>query len=214
MIGCLVIGTRMVPAGRVCVGRPPRVSGRLMRPFSSIGVAGISARAPPRTGQRGLPAGIIRERPFRLFRRDLHAFDQGRVLRNPAMGLHIPIAIGVEDPEFHRVHAAGFGPLVHMDLKREIHRRDAEAAHRRGRAAVGVGNVDIRGDIRDGVGPGQMGRAFYGGIAREPRIGTGIEIGADLPGQNTAIAGDAVLDIDALGAARAAIEHLLSRSST
>ena len=150
-----------------------------------------------------------RNLPFRLFGGDLHAFDQRGVLGFAPMRLHVAVAIGIEDAELHRVHADEMGKLVHLAFDREIHRGDPEAAHRGRRRAVGEDAIDVAVDVRDGIGPGQMRRAFDHGVARQPGVGAAVEIGAHLARDDAAVAHHAVLQVDAFGAARRAELHLL-----
>ena len=128
------------------------------------------------------------------------------------MRLHVAVAIGIEDAELHRVHADEMRELVHLAFEREVNAGDAEAAHRSGRRAVGEDAVDVTVDVRDRIGTRQMRGAFDDGIARQPRIGAGIEIAADLARDDAAIAHHAVLDVDALGAARRPELHLFLAS--
>ena len=99
--------------------------------------------------------------------------------------------------------------LVHLAFERKVHRRDAEAAHRGRRRAVGEHAIDVAVDVGDRIGAGQVGRAFDDGVAGQPRIGAAVEIGADLARDDAAVAHHAVLDVDAFGAARRAELHLL-----
>ena len=125
------------------------------------------------------------------------------------MRLHVAVAIGVEDAELHRVHADEMSELVHLAFDREIHRGDAEATHRGRRRAVGEDAIDVAVDIRDRIGPGQMRRTFDHGVARQPGIGAAVEIGAHLARDDAAVAHHAVLQVDAFGAARRTVLHLL-----
>ena len=152
---------------------------------------------------------LLADRPFGLFRGDLDAFDQRGVLGLAPVRLHVAVAIGVEDAELHRVHADEMRELVHLAFDRKVHRGDAEAAHGGRRRAVGEHAIDIAIDVGDRVGARQMRRAFDGGIAREPGIGAAVEISADLARDDAAVAHHAVLDVDALGAARRTVLHLL-----
>ena len=167
---------------------------------------GAAAAAIP---ARGHAPKLLADRPFGLFRGDLDAFDQRGVFCLAPMRLHVAVAIGVEDAELHRVHADEVGELVHLALDRKIHRGDAEAAHRGRRGAVGEHAIDVAIDVRDGVGPRQMCRTFYGGITREPGIGAAIEISADLARDDASVAHHAILDVDALGAPRRTVLHFL-----
>ena len=130
------------------------------------------------------------------------------------MRLHVAVAIGVEDAEFERVHADGVGELVHLAFQREVERGDAEAAHRRRRRPVGEDAINVGVDVRDGVRPRNMSRAFHHRVARQPGIRAAVEIGPHLPRHDAAVAHDAVLDVDALGAARRAELHLLVTAET
>src|SRR4029078_10610922 len=155
------------------------------------------------------PLELLADRPFGLFRSDLYAFDQGGVLGLAPVCLHVAVAIGVEDAELHRVDADEMRELVHLAFDRKVHGRDAEAAHRGGRRAVGEYAIDVAVDVGDRVGARQMCGAFDGSIAREPGIGAAVEIGADLARDDAAVAHHAILDVDALGAARRTVLHLL-----
>ena len=64
-------------------------------------------------------------------------------------------------------------------------------------------------DVGDRIRARQVRRAFDDGVAGQPGIGAAVEIGADLAGDDAAVAHHAVLDVDALGAARRAELHLL-----
>src|SRR5947208_1819248 len=77
------------------------------------------------------------------------------------------------------------------------------------RRPVGEHAIDVAMDVRDRIGTGQVGRAFDDGVAGKPRIGAAVEIGADLARDDTSVAHDSVLDVDALCAARRAELHLL-----
>ena len=124
------------------------------------------------------------------------------------MRLHVAVAVGVEDAEFERVHPHRDRKLVHLAFEREVERCDAEAAHGGRRRAVGEDAVDVRVDVRNGVRSGNMGHAFDHRVAGKPRIGARVEISPHLAGHDTAVLHDAVLDVDALGAARRAVLHL------
>ena len=198
-------------------GREPVIAGALLdwrgRPAARIrrcrrdhGAAAAAVLARRRSLE------LLSDRPFRLLGGDLDAFDQRGVLGFASMRLHVAVAIGIEDPELHRVHADEVRQLVHLALDRKIHRGDAETAHRRRGRPVGEDAIDVAIDIGDSVGPGQMRGAFHGGVAGKPRIGAAVEIGADFSRDDTAVPHHAVLDVDALGAARRAVLHLLLAS--
>ena len=189
--------------GRALLRGGARRRGRIGRGRGNRGAGAAAVLA------RRHPLEFLAQRPFRFFGGDLHAFDQRGVLGFAPMRLHVAVAIGVEDAELHRVHADEMGELVHLAFDREIHRGDAEAAHRGRRRAVGEDAIDVAVDVRDRIGPGQMRRAFDHGVARQPRIGAAVEIGAHLARDDAAVAHDAVLQVDALGAARRTVLHLL-----
>ena len=71
------------------------------------------------------------ERPAGEIGRGLHCIRRAPRPRRLAMRLHVAVAIGVEDAEFHRVHADEPRELVHLHFQREIADRHAEAAHGR-----------------------------------------------------------------------------------
>src|SRR3954447_20931276 len=184
-------------------GRPRR--GVARRPWDG-GAAAASVLA------GGGALELIADRPFGLLGGDLDALDQRCVLGLAPVRLHVAVAIGIEDAELHWIHADEVRELVHLALDRKIHGGDAEAAHRRCWRTVGKDAVDIAIDVRDGVGSRQMGRAFDRCITGESRICAAVEICADLSRDYAAIAHHAVLDVDALGAARRAVLHLFFAS--
>src|SRR6185436_1230419 len=123
--------------------------------------------------------------------------------------LHVAVAIGVEDPELHRVDADEVGELVHLAFERKVHRGDAEAAHGGRRRTVGEYAIDIAVDVGDRIGAGQVGGAFDDGVTGQPGIGAAVEIGADLARDDAAVAHHAVLDVDPFGTTWRAELHLL-----
>ena len=139
----------------------------------------------------------------------LHRLDQRRAVGDRAVGLLVAVAIGVHDAEGDRIHADEARQLVHLNLERKIGDGHAEAAHRRGRRAVGVDAVGVDPDIGDGVGAGHVGGGLGGAVRAVARIGAGIDIDADVAGDDPPVLHDAVLDVDALGGARAGDLHLL-----
>ena len=164
---------------------------------------------PAAAGARRHALVLVADRPLRLLGRDLHALDQRGVLRLAPVRLHVAVAVGVEDAEFHRVHADEMRELVHLAFDREIDRRDAEAAHRGRGHAVGVDAIDVGMHVRDRVRPRDVRRAFDHRVARQPRIGAAVEIAAHLARRDAPVLHHGVLDVDALGAARRAELHLL-----
>ena len=153
--------------------------------------------------------GPVCESPAGLAGRDLAALDQGAVLGQPAMGLHVPVAVGVTDAQFDRVHADLVRDLVHVVLDREVDAGDAEPAHRSCRRAVGEDAIDVGIDVRDRVGAGQMADALDDRVARQPRVGAGVEVADEAARGDAAVVHDAVLEVPAFGTARRADLHLL-----
>ena len=94
-------------------------------------------------------------------------------------------------------------------FEREVERGDAEAAH--GVAGVRLVNTQYTSaeTFGIGVGPGNVRGALDDGVARQARIGAAVEIRRDLAGDDPPVAHDAVLDVDALAAARRAELHFL-----
>ena len=156
-------------------------------------------------------AEFVAQRPIGFLGGNLRAFDQRAILRFAPVRFHVAVAIGIEDPVFERIHSDGSGALVHLAFKREVQRRDAEPAHSRGRRPVGENTEDVAVDIRDRVGPGNMGRAFDHRVARKPGVGSAVEIGSHFPGDDSPVLHDAVLDIDTLAATRRAKLHFLDQ---
>jgi hypothetical protein len=176
---------------------------------AEVARAGVQAAPCRRVLARGGALEFLADIPLGLFCGDLDALDQRGVLGDAPMRLHVAVAVGVENAKLHRIHADEMGELVHLALQREIHRGDAKAPHRRRRHPVGIGAEYVGMDIGNGVRPGQMRDAFDHRVAGKPGIGAAVEIAADLARQDPAVALHAVLDVDALGAARRTELHFL-----
>src|SRR5215475_5131138 len=99
--------------------------------------------------------------------------------------------------------------LVHLAFDRKVHRGDAETAHGGRRRAIGEYAIDVAIDVRNRVRARQMRGTFDRGITGKSGVGAAVEIGAHLASHDAPVAHHAVLDIDAFGAARWAILHLL-----
>jgi len=91
--------------------------------------------------------------------------------------------------------------LAHLHLDREVYPGDTETAHRGGRHAVGEYAVGIAAHVRNRIRPRHVGDTFNDAVAGQPRVGSGIEIGGDLPRDDAAVAHHAILDDVPLGPA-------------
>ncbi len=131
------------------------------------------------------------------------------VLGLTAMGLHVAVAVGVEDAQVDGVHPDSLRDLVHVRFDGEVDAGDAEPAHGGGRCPVGVDAVDVGVHVRDRVGAGQVADALDDRVGRQPGIGAAVEVAGELAGEDAAVAGHAVLDVPALRPARCADLHLL-----
>ena len=148
-----------------------------------------------------------------LPRRRLDHLDQRRALDLLAVRLHVAVAIGVDQPQLHRVHAEMARDLVHLQFQREIADRHAEAAHRRRGRAVGVDAVGVDMDVGDRIRPRHVRGRLGGAVGRVAAIGAGIDIERDLARDDAPVIHHAVLDVDALGGARRRHLHLLGAAS-
>jgi hypothetical protein len=118
------------------------------------------------------------------------------------MCLHVAVAISIDETELQRVHSNKPGKLVHLHFDGEVRDGDTEAAHGARWCPVRVDAIAIDLDVRNGVGPREMGCRFLRTIGRMPRIGARIDVAADLAGDDPSVFHQAVFDVDALGRAR------------
>jgi hypothetical protein len=192
------------PSGRSC-RREALDPARLVRRRPRRELRPRAAAVP----ERGRRLRLGRDPDPRLLGHHLAALDQRRVLGEPPVRLHVPVAVGVEDAEVDRVHPHRLGHLVHVRLDGEVDPGDAEAAHGGGGRAVGVDAVDVGVDVRDRVGAGQVPHALDDRVGRQPRVGAAVEVAGELAGDDPPVPHHAVLDVPALGAAGGADLHLL-----
>src|SRR5690625_867543 len=149
------------------------------------------------TQRGGLTRGLA-QGPAGLFRGHLATFDQRRVLGQAPVRLHVAVAIGIEDPQLDRVDAHLVRDLVYVAFDGKVDAGDPEAAHRRGRCAVGEDAVDVGIDVGDRVGPGQVPYSLDDGVARKPGVGAAVEVADELPGDDAPVVHHPVLDVPAL----------------
>jgi len=94
-----------------------------------------------------------------------------------------PLAQHVPRANFDRVHAQGFGQLVHLAFRRKCALRPAKAAERPTRNVVGVDPVRIHLDVRDLVGAGdhqvRVAQHFGRGVGVSAGIAVHLSFGSD-----------------------------------
>ena len=145
-----------------------------------------------------------------LLGRLLDDLDQRRALRDLVVGLHVPVAVGVLEPELQRVQVQLARDPVHLRLEREVPDRHAEAAHGATTACGWCTRTTSRcGRSGCVYGPGHVRGGLGGRVRAVARVRAGVGVERDLAGDDRPVVHHAVLDVDALGRARGGDLHLL-----